>query len=622
MALSKKGREEAKGVDWIDEQIAVITAPANARILVSAGPGTGKTAVTCARIAHLISECDVQPGRIWLVSFTRTAVHELRQRISAFLGDSGAAAGLKVATLDSHAWSIHSGFDAEASLTGSYEENIKKVIKLIRSHERVGEYLESVKHVFVDEAQDVVGIRCELVLELIHALPDGCGVTILADEAQSIYGFSEDSGPKEVEGTLPEKIKEYLDFEEMHLTEIHRTDDPTLIELFGTGRGIVLTGKLRGKARLEQIRAFLERTNHGAAGQYRDDLASIPPGLEDAFLLFRKRGEAFEASSYLRDKPHRLRMSGLPTVVHPWIALILWDWISGEIGFPEFERRWRERVKSARFTCEAAWRVLIRVCGVSERTIDTRKLASRLSTGAPMDLCDPDFGSSGPIVGTIHAAKGREAGEVRLYLPPPRDMEDDDAEEEARVLFVGATRAKNKLHIGRGQTRVFARRADSGRAYTPYTFAGDAKAFVEIGRHEDVLPDGLVGRRFLNQTDAKAAQNSVAKLAGQITTDLTATSDPDADWRYGVWNGVERVCFLSKRLNTDLFEIAKKVDEMVHRNRRKPPKDFKYLRTFGVRTIAVAADDAQREALHAPWCDSGFILAPLVMGYGMAYFRY
>ena len=33
------------------------------------------------------------------------------------------------------------------------------------------------------------------------------------------------------------------------------------------------------------------------------------------------------------------------------------------------------------------------------------------------DLISPEYGDAGPIIGTIHASKGREAEEVSLYLP-------------------------------------------------------------------------------------------------------------------------------------------------------------------------------------------------------------
>src|SRR5262249_10328990 len=86
--------------DWDRSQSTVIKAPSKARLIVEAGPGSGKTAVACGRIAHLIKELDVSPSNVLLISFTRTAVQELRDRIAAHLGDAATASGVRVSTLD------------------------------------------------------------------------------------------------------------------------------------------------------------------------------------------------------------------------------------------------------------------------------------------------------------------------------------------------------------------------------------------------------------------------------------------------------------------------------------------------------------------------------------------
>ena len=67
------------------DQKAVIGAPATDRLLVEAGPGSGKTWVAINRVVHLIEE-GVSPTRIWLLSFTRAAVEELRKRVGEHLG--------------------------------------------------------------------------------------------------------------------------------------------------------------------------------------------------------------------------------------------------------------------------------------------------------------------------------------------------------------------------------------------------------------------------------------------------------------------------------------------------------------------------------------------------------
>lgn len=53
---------------------------------VAAGPGTGKTRVLTARIAHLIVEAKVEPRRVLGVTFTNKAARELRTRITSLIG--------------------------------------------------------------------------------------------------------------------------------------------------------------------------------------------------------------------------------------------------------------------------------------------------------------------------------------------------------------------------------------------------------------------------------------------------------------------------------------------------------------------------------------------------------
>jgi len=58
-------------------------------ILITAGPGTGKTRTLTARIAHLISSKTVSPGQVLALTFTNKAARSLVQRIKEFLPPNG-----------------------------------------------------------------------------------------------------------------------------------------------------------------------------------------------------------------------------------------------------------------------------------------------------------------------------------------------------------------------------------------------------------------------------------------------------------------------------------------------------------------------------------------------------
>lgn len=630
--------KDSAEISWDSEQIAVIEEAPGTRLLVDAGPGMGKTAVACARVAWLIDHAGLDSNEIWMISFTRTAVHEMRNRIAAYLKDPTLAAGIRIATIDSHCWAIQSGFDANADLSGGYEENIKKTIELIEQNEGVFEYFSQVKHLFIDEAQDVLGARVRLLLEMINALSREAGVTVLSDEAQSIYTFSAGKNPDEIKGNLPDAIREYMaeNFYEIQLQNVHRTSDPTLCAVLSKGRDLLVGARKRPERKLEDMQKLILERNHGYVGNYRDDLSNLPSGLDNAFLLFRRRGEALQASNCLGNRPHRVRMSGLPPMLHDWIALLFWDWTASEMSGAEFSTRWAARVVRSLPSEDEAWKTLVRVVGITSQRISVKKLVQRLASGAPpVDLCLPDFGTDGPVIGTIHGAKGREADHVRLYVPSSMfgraNTDPNDLLEEARILFVGASRAKEQLKVGKGASKAIPRRlATSGRAFTPYLFSkGDnpsARAMVEVGRMHDIVCQGLTGKTFFrSQDDALAAQSKVESLSGTLVP-LKATAIQSATHGgFGICDQEgdrNPYAFLSPHLNRDLLDIAHIVNDSVRLGRLGLPNQISHLKSFGVRTLAVSPEDPLRGTLHAPWRDSGLMLAPLVLGYGMTYFRY
>jgi len=82
-------------------------------LLVLAGAGSGKTRVLTYRIAHLISDCGVDPSQILAITFTNKAAGEMRGRLAEMLGEY--ARGMWVATF--HAACVRI-LRAEAELLG------------------------------------------------------------------------------------------------------------------------------------------------------------------------------------------------------------------------------------------------------------------------------------------------------------------------------------------------------------------------------------------------------------------------------------------------------------------------------------------------------------------------
>ena len=66
------------------------------------------------------------------------------------------------------------------------------MIKRLQSQDQeVMDLLGFFKHVLVDEAQDLVGPRYELVRLLLENLGEGVGATVFGDPHQAIYDYAE-----------------------------------------------------------------------------------------------------------------------------------------------------------------------------------------------------------------------------------------------------------------------------------------------------------------------------------------------------------------------------------------------------------------------------------------------
>ena len=613
---------------WDELQDRVITAEPSAYQVVESGPGTGKTAVACARVAYLI-DSGVPAPNILLLSFTRTAVAEIRNRIASYVDNPHLVSGVKITTLDSHAWYLRNGFSqAELStLLGDYDANIERVLELFQQKSAdLLDFINRFDHLIVDEAQDVVSIRAEFVVELIRNLREDCGVTIFSDSAQAIYGFTQDdeSDNSSEANSTDEGIEQFFavlaaghqDFESQELKHIYRTDNPGLIRIFEECRKSVLETGVEPKERLEGVRRKIQdlsSRNHEEHSDLR--------GRDDTLVLYRRRAEVLLASSFLCDAgiEHRIRMSHAPTVVHPWIGRLFGACMDSRISREEFDELWEQRYLEQLFagvSKEAAWDLLVEFAADGRGLkLDLERLKRILGRSRPpVEFCKPECGWGGPIIGTIHASKGREAPRVVLMLSQATLRDDADFEEESRVLYVGATRARKMLEVGKGYVRPAKYLDESGRVF--WVHREKTAAQIELGRTGDLDPVAHV-----SQGRAGESQKILTQLTPTLH-DVTAKAHPE--WQYAhrlfARDGARFVMIgqLSQSVTKDLWSVAREVQRMRRTAALKPPAEIRHLYTFDVGTTVITEDLAHQ--LDSPYKFSRMFLSPVIRGFSMAYF--
>lgn len=627
--------ERASFSDWTKEQSEVIGHPVESRLLVLAGPGTGKTAVACGRIANLIEELDVAPTRILLVSFTRTAVAELRSRIRVLLEDRYAAASVRISTIDSQAWHLRTGFDDEESKKElrnaglEFESNLQGLISLLEQRdEGLLDFMSKIEHLVVDEAQDVMGVRAELMSKIVGSLSGTCGVTVFADPAQAIYGFTSDydtEAKNPTDGCFLEMLRSNQcgEFQENELTRIFRCSNQKLVDLFYSSRRRVLAESPKDASHTLAVRRCIQsEAPKTRTGSELDDLA----GKDESLVLYRRRVEVLMASSFLAGSgiAHRLRMSRLPPIVFPWIGHLL----SGQVGTlltrSEFDHVWEHRFREKLFgklERDDGWRLLRRIAGKNDR-IDLDRLRDVLSRSRPpIDVCAPECGRFGPIIGTIHGSKGREADNVHLMLPPERKVTDGnettgpkphqrDWQEESRVYYVGATRARHDLEVGTGYSFGASSLDGSSRTYRHlHSTGGSSKIQLQVGLVGDV--DTVQHGRW---NDAVSVQAQLAAFSG-TPRKLRATSSKQSDYQYRLHcnDSDQAIGQLSPGVKNDLFELAR-----ISGSNLRPPTKLEHIYWVDVTTVVIS--EAEAELAQAPYKDSRIYLAPVVAGFTVAYF--
>jgi uncharacterized protein (TIGR00375 family) len=84
--------------DDLDEDQRRIVEAEGGPLLVSAGPGSGKTRVLVWRVAHLVRDRGVAPAAVTAVTFTHRAAGEMRSRLERLLGVVPGIADLRVGT--------------------------------------------------------------------------------------------------------------------------------------------------------------------------------------------------------------------------------------------------------------------------------------------------------------------------------------------------------------------------------------------------------------------------------------------------------------------------------------------------------------------------------------------
>lgn len=638
------------------EQQRIADAPVDARLVVEAGPGTGKTETVAHRLLALLAKGS-RPSQILVLSFSRNAVRTLTARLDRVTDDHTQleeARYLTVRTFDS--WTFRTlrllGIAPSQLLARPHDANIHELVQLLRSERKaeIRSLLGGIRHIIVDEFQDLSGVRGALVLELLDALAppnsSGVGFTVLGDPAQAIYAFANrDAEPefaKLTSGALIRELKaRYGSGVSTIALEHNYRAHGALASVAKNLRNLLLRrAKPQTKlAAMQQIVAKVKVTENGLeAGSLVKD------GISTVGVLTSTNGEAIRVAQKLYSGlagsgsiPIRLHSTSSPRAVPAWLGATLGKLKSKTLQKTQFTRIYThlyagagaERARILGVPGEAeCWHRLARACGSSEddSVLDISKLRDRLGW---VDLLPDEDSALGPglHVMTIHQSKGMEFDAVAIMSESLNRREfqtDDEHLEAANVLFVAMTRAAKQLwRVAEGTTfgPLYSAEFNTHRRWFLWR---NGWINVEAGCPGDVVPLSFVDRRTFGTEGALAmsqevveSQEFLAQHADQLVgrkVVLCRWKVPDADKRFVYRIHLQESDVPGRALGLMSEAFTRDLLSKLYPKGKKLPKNIYNLRITDVVTLGSAEE--LPDSIASPFNESGLWLGVNIYGTG------
>ncbi|MET8004481.1 UvrD-helicase domain-containing protein [Nonomuraea glycinis] len=585
-------------------QQRVVEAPATSCLLVTAPAGTGKTFSLIRRLAFLTDEEDLEPAELLVLSFSRAAVREIRSRLIEY---GSAVAQVDVRTFDSYAtWLL-----SEVSPDGpwqrqGFDQRIREATRLIKEDPDTAELIGDVRHLVVDEVQDLVGDRAELVKALLSTDLDG--FTFLGDPAQGIYGFQLDDPQERMAGAarLYDDVRRRFadNLVEITLEGNFRAREPEARAALPFGAALGKVDAPFAQIQRDLRTVLLSGDSLGTLDQAAPVMARMTA---PTALLCRGNKEVLLISRRLHELGvrHRLQRAAQDKVLPAWVSTL----------FRELDSKQPTKNSVLKVVQESgvdpleAWDLLWRMDpSRRDETLDLTAVRRKLARGDFPDELNQQ--PSAPLaVSTIHRVKGLEFDQV-IVVDPGEASDDDPIEqaERARLLYVAMTRPRDLLAYIKPITKLSPgqlKQLYDGR-WAELGFRVQARLGMEI-RPDDVNAEDPAGTAGF-QDDPREIQKYLATAVrggdpAMLTQVLNSSSEDFP--RYVLEHGGRRI-----GVTTDAF--AKALQVLLPGRGRKLPFSIKELRVDSVETVI----GREVSGINAGLGWSGVWLRPRITGLG------
>lgn len=430
-----------------DRQRAIIADKTSKRIVVAAGPGSGKTKVLVHKLASLLLMEDVKHEQLLMLTFSRAAATEFKKRLMVLIGN--AAHFVEIKTFHSYCFDL-------IGKVGNLEDSqdvVRMATEMIeRGEVELGRINKSV--LVIDEAQDMDESEFALVRALM-ANNEEMRIVAVGDDDQNIYQF------RGADSKYLRSLMEDFGAVKYEMTDNYRSAKP-IVEL---ANRLAVNIKERMKrdpiVSRRAVNGRVEICEHLCRNMEAPLLRHIQSTYkgETACVLTRSNDEALRMVCLLNRGGLNARliqsMDGFRFSDLAEIRYFMKKIEGGSSHSPIIsEALWAaaKEMTLAEYSDQETQEMLHLFFANYERINNGRKYRSDLEEFVFESKVE-DFVSSqnGLIcVSTIHKSKGREFDTVYMLLA----NEKCESDEDLRNLYVGLTRAKLNLFI-HTNTRLF-----------------------------------------------------------------------------------------------------------------------------------------------------------------------
>jgi len=508
----RKNNDTENGIlSGLDEHQLSVVKNNKKHLLIIAGPGSGKTTVLTKRIAYAISENSIPPENCLAITFTRRAANEMLSRLNRLLPKN--CPDVNIHTFHSLCFSILKENAAKAGLSDDFtvaskeEMNLSKpdnnispapchsrengnpcsplptisplkmvddkqvlsfddliilTLKLFNENPDITKsYQDRFKYISVDEYQDIDINQYELIRLLA---PSDTNLYVIGDPNQAIYGFR--GGDSKFFNNF---TKDYPDAGIINLKNNYRStetivnasnqivnSDNIIAAYDDPHEKITIHTAPTDKSEAEFVVSTIENMIGGHSFFSIDTNRSAG---EEVNLSFSDFAILYRTSSQLPPIIEALKRSGMPYVKLSDDLLCNKKPVIKLLSMLNDEEQVAEQLDKLNkdFADKIDENILQYFIGLTQTYKTKNEFIREVSMLSEIDTLDKRADRISLL--TLHSSKGLEfkcvfiAGLEQEILPFYKAKTKDEIEEEKRLLYVGMTRAEQKLFLTRSVKR-------------------------------------------------------------------------------------------------------------------------------------------------------------------------